>query len=104
MTRRSDSAGPWAEELHTRLHAHAAVWWGLAYVARHVTDRHCELYDVEIKREAARAWQLLPAASSSGIVNPLFLSFTASHDVASDICQALPCGVGWRRIWTRCPR
>ena len=39
-----------------------------------------------------RAGQILPAASSTRILNPRFLSPMASYDVASDIRQALAVG------------
>ena len=41
-----------------------------------------------------RAWQILPATSSSTFVDPRFLSYRAPRDVASsrNICRALPLG------------
>ena len=40
-----------------------------------------------------RAWQIMPATSFFPIVDPRFLSQSASHDVPSNICQALGRGV-----------
>jgi len=52
------------------------------------------LHDVQPQRQlaplAGRAWQILPATSSTCILNPLYLSYMAYYDVLSTKCQPPP--------------
>jgi hypothetical protein len=45
--------------------------------------------------------QILPATSSTGIMNPLCLTHMATHDVAIDVCQALMDGLGIGEVEVR---
>jgi hypothetical protein len=78
--------------------ANAAM--GAAKGARYVraTPKHTVLLHVAVCGARGRAWQILPASSSTRVLNPRFLTSTQSHDDATsiranDICQALVRGV-----------